>query len=140
MLTTPIAYITTWAKDPFPDFQGWSTTNPKGMPNRPIYYTLINPEYGRVMVFRNFGRGDSERAMGLKWATFSPGPTIRKQTPGSEGDGGGWYNFGAQFVRKSFPSALNHYDATNGTRSTGAIARYGPGGGNLMKRMDPETN
>jgi len=142
LVTTPAAYIASWPLDPFPDFQGWSTTNPKGRPNRPIYYDCFenlepaSAKYSRSIFFDPaYGgpdwKGKPERDMGLMWAIFSPGPTGRKDTPGSEGDNTGWYNY-AGGVRKAFPSVLNPYDATNGTRSTGSIARYSGGEINVI--------
>ena len=137
MVTTPIAYITSYPKDSFLDFQGWSYTNPKGKPHRPHYYdcfevldTAANPNGSHSLFFNpSYGKpgaGDPERAMGLKWAVFSPGPTARRQVPGSEGDLTGWYNYGAG-IRRAFPSVLRHYDPTNGTLSVGAIVRYSGG-------------
>jgi len=135
LLTTPIAYMSTYPMDTFPDFQGWSITNPKGFRPRPMYYDcwerpqsnslFFNPAYGKP------GAGDPERAMGMQWAIFSPGPTSRVETPGSQGDNYGWYYY-ANAVRKTFPSVLNPYDATNGTVSVGAISRYSGGDMNFM--------
>ncbi|MBM3333845.1 prepilin-type N-terminal cleavage/methylation domain-containing protein [Candidatus Sumerlaeota bacterium] len=137
LITTPIAYITSYPKDPFPDFQGWSYTNPKGKPNRPYYYdcfevldTSANPNGSHSLFFNPSysrpGAGEPERAMGIKWAVFSPGPTGRREVPGSEGDNMGWYLYSTG-IRRSFPSVLMPYDPTNGTLSVGAIVRYSAG-------------
>ena len=139
LVTTPIAYITTWPKDTFPDSQGWSVTNPKGRPNRPIYYDCfedLDPPGSNSLFFnpsfQGVNAGVAERRKGINWALFSPGPTARNETPGSEGDNTGWYNYQSG-IRTAFPSVLNHYDPTNGTRSTGALARYSSGEMNFME-------
>ncbi|MBM3335655.1 prepilin-type N-terminal cleavage/methylation domain-containing protein [Candidatus Sumerlaeota bacterium] len=134
LITTPVAYITSYPLDPFPDFQGWSATNPKGRPNRPYYYdcwevldTIANPNGSHSLFFNPSwtpGAGIPERALGLTWAAFSPGPTGRREVPYSEGDRFGWFNYQAC---PGFPSKLTHYDPTNGTLSVGAIVRYSGG-------------
>ena len=136
LLTTPVAYLASYPLDPFPDFQGWTSGNTQhvGMPDRPYYYDQISPASAALAHGHRPYRGDAERAMGLKWALFSCGPTRRRKgVPGSMSDEDGWYFY--LKPRRAFPSALQFYDPTNGTVSVGAIARYSAG---EIHRYDPE--
>lgn len=136
LLTTPVAYLASYPLDPFPDFQGWTSGNTQhiGMPDRPYYYDQISPAGAALAHGGRPYRGDAERAMGLKWALFSCGPTRgRKGVPGSMSDEDGWYFY--LKPRRAFPSALQFYDPTNGTVSVGAIARYSAG---EIHHYDPE--
>jgi len=128
LLTTPVAYITSYPLDPFPDFQGWTATDQQhiGMKDRPYYYDIIDPVAESLAHGGRPGRGDPERAMGLAWAVFSCGPSPKNfGVPGSQSPVDGWYFY--LNPRRAFPSALQFYDPTNGTRSIGAIARYSAG-------------
>lgn len=115
VLTTPVAYITSFPRDPFPAVEHWSGQDPTnsalGRTDRPLFfYNVITysqrgtrpdgifvPEFNRGFGWSTHSVGPS----GLRWAAWPPSPVV--------------------------PSYLIPYDPTNGTVSQGGIVRYGPG-------------
>lgn len=95
-LTTPIAYITTLATDPF-------QVNEQDIDSGALYYEM--------------GSGSDNPEPVQSWLVTSVGPNKIDETDGNDQWPGGGPTFSAV--------ALNNYDPTNGTLSNGDIYRWG---------------
>jgi prepilin-type N-terminal cleavage/methylation domain-containing protein len=110
-LTTPVAYLASIPKDPFPTriWGGQPISNPYTVQNqgsRRNFFVWIWPN-GRG-IFPNLTPINSD----IQWQIVSPGPDQQMQLGMEWREDGMWANA--------------TYDATNGTLSEGNLTRFGP--------------
>ena len=120
-LTTPVAYMSTLARDPFADRTGVKNiASGKTEPNRRTYIYLS--AYNCQIARENVSRYGSAYSMGYLWSIHSYGPT-------KNNSGNTWIPGIVSGVLPTNPlTTQSPYDSSNGTISMGFIIRTNKGG------------
>ncbi|OPZ09227.1 MAG: Type II secretion system protein G precursor [candidate division BRC1 bacterium ADurb.BinA292] len=121
VVTTPIAYLTTWPKDTFRMKSWGGYTGPEVqdiLARDDLPMMFVNITQWREQTYATNPNWYPEHRAGYTWGAWSVGPT-----------GGLWvaYPAGTNLDALTIPSYVNPYDPTNGTVSHGGICRLGPG-------------